>query len=90
MNVLPASLLLLGLIGAAGHAQAANNCTIALKGDDSMKFDLKQVTVSASCPTITIQLAHPGTLPAAPCVQAPPYTCRMAAASNGQLACATV
>lgn len=65
MNVLPASLLLLGLIGAAGHAQAANNCTIALKGDDSMKFDLKQITVSASCPTITIQLAHPGKMPAA-------------------------
>ena len=63
MKILSTSLLLLGLFG-AGHAQAAN-CTIALKGDDAMKFDLKEVAVSASCPTITIQLSHPGKMPAA-------------------------
>lgn len=63
MKVLSTSLLMLGVL-VAGHAQAANNCTIALKGDDAMKFDQKQITVSASCPTITIQLAHTGKLPA--------------------------
>lgn len=65
MKFLSTSLLALGLIAAAGHAQAAANCTIALKGDDAMKFDLKEVTVSASCPTITIQFAHTGKMPAA-------------------------
>ncbi|MBU8975767.1 azurin [Lysobacter sp. MMG2] len=63
MKVLSTSLLMLGVL-VAGHAQAANNCTIVLKGDDAMKFDQKQITVSASCPTITIQLTHTGKLPA--------------------------
>ena len=53
----------LALMGAAGMAQAAGNCTISLKGDDAMKFDLKEATVSASCPTITIELTHSGKLP---------------------------
>ena len=34
------TLLALALLGAAGMAHAAGNCTIALKGDDAMKFDL--------------------------------------------------
>lgn len=55
--------LALALLGTAGMAHAANNCSINLKGNDSMQFDLKQVTVSASCPTITINLEHPGKLP---------------------------
>lgn len=53
----------LALMGAAGMAQAAGNCTISLKGDDAMKFDLKEATVSASCPTITVELVHTGKLP---------------------------
>ena len=57
------SLLALALFGAAGMAQAAGNCTVSLKGDDAMKFDLKEATVSASCPTITIELTHSGKLP---------------------------
>ncbi|MDI9239938.1 azurin [Lysobacter sp. LF1] len=65
MKILSTSILVLGLLGAAGHAQAAGNCTISLKGDDAMKFDLKEATVSASCPTITIELAHTGKMPAA-------------------------
>ncbi|PZR02082.1 MAG: azurin [Archangium gephyra] len=44
-------------------AQAAGNCTVTLKGDDAIKFDLKTATVSASCPTITIELIHAGKLP---------------------------
>ncbi|GAB2505453.1 azurin [Pseudoxanthomonas sangjuensis] len=59
------SLIALALLGAAGMAQAAGNCTVALKGNDAMQFDLKEATVSASCPTITIELTHTGKLPAA-------------------------
>lgn len=53
----------IALLSAAGMAQAAGNCTVTLKGDDAMKFDLKTATVSASCPTITIELIHAGKLP---------------------------
>jgi len=56
-------LLLTGLL-LAGTAHA-ENCVIDLKGDDAMKFDKPEVTVSASCKTITINLAHIGKLPAA-------------------------
>jgi len=56
--------LALALLGAAGMAQAAGNCTVSLKGDDAMKFDLKEATVSAGCATITIELTHTGKLPA--------------------------
>ncbi len=57
--------LALALLGAAGMAQAAGNCTISLKGDDAMKFDLREATVSASCATVTVELAHTGKLPVA-------------------------
>ncbi|AKC86364.1 azurin [Pseudoxanthomonas suwonensis] len=59
------TLLAIALFGAAGMAHAAANCTVSLKGDDAMKFDLKEATVSASCTTITIELVHTGKLPAA-------------------------
>lgn len=55
-------LLLAGLL--VGTAVQAENCTIALSGDDAMKFDQTEVTVSASCKTITINLTHSGKLPA--------------------------
>ncbi len=55
----------IALLSAAGMAQAAGNCTVSLKGDDAMKFDLKEATVSASCPTITIELTHTGKMPVA-------------------------
>lgn len=61
-----ASHLLLGLVllGSASLVHAAPNCTLKLKGDDKMQFDLKTATVSASCPSITIELTHAGKLPA--------------------------
>jgi azurin len=65
MKILSTSLLCLGLLAASGFAQAAGNCTISLKGDDAMKFDLKTATVSAACPSITVELVHTGKLPAA-------------------------
>ena len=58
------TLVAIALLGAAGMAQAAGNCTVSLKGDDAMKFDLKEATVSASCATITVELTHTGKLPA--------------------------
>ena len=58
------TLVAIALFGAAGLAQAAGNCTISLKGDDAMKFDLKTATVSAACPTITVELAHTGKMAA--------------------------
>ena len=50
---------------AFGGTAAASNCTIRLKGDDRMQFDQKEVTVSASCKTINIELEHTGQLPVA-------------------------
>lgn len=57
------SLLALSLLAAAGFVQAAPNCTIKLDGNDAMQFDQKTATVSATCPSITIQFAHVGKLP---------------------------
>lgn len=54
----------LSLLCAAPLTHAAPNCTIKLKGDDRMQFDLKTTTVSAACPTITIELTHTGKLAA--------------------------
>ena len=54
----------LALLGAVGTAQA-QNCTISLEGNDRMQFDKKSVSVSASCPTITVELAPTGSLPVA-------------------------
>lgn len=58
-------LLALGLVlsGLAASASAAPNCTLKLKSNDQMQFDLKTATVSASCATINIELAHTGKLP---------------------------
>jgi azurin len=53
----------LTLLASAGMACAKPNCTIKLKGDDRMQFDLKTATVSASCPTITVELTHVGKMP---------------------------
>lgn len=59
------TLIALALLGAAGMAHAAGNCTVALAGNDAMQFNLKAATVSASCPSITIELTHVGKLPVA-------------------------
>lgn len=64
MNI-PTTFLALGLLGAASFAHAAPNCTIALAGSDQMQFNLKTVTVSASCASISMELVHTGKLPVA-------------------------
>jgi azurin len=56
--------LAIALLGTAPLAHAAQNCTLKLKGDDRMQYDLKTATVSASCPKITIELTHAGKMPA--------------------------
>lgn len=63
MKTIPTLALGLVLLGVAAHASAAPNCTIKLQGNDAMQFDLKTATVSASCATINIELAHTGKLP---------------------------
>jgi azurin len=60
LSAMKRSFLLLALL-ASGSA-AADECTIALKGDDAMKFDQASITVSAACPEITIDLTHIGKL----------------------------
>jgi azurin len=56
--------LALAACASASTVHAAPNCTIRLKGDDRMQFDLKTATVSASCPKITVELTHTGKLAA--------------------------
>lgn len=63
MDLLPRLLAALALLAATSAAHAAGNCIIALKASDQMKYDLSAVTVSASCPTIRIELVHTGRLP---------------------------
>ncbi|MGO1542229.1 MAG: azurin [Luteimonas sp.] len=58
------ALLGIALLCAFGTAQA-QNCTITLDGNDRMQFDKKSVSVSASCPEITVELVHSGALPVA-------------------------
>jgi azurin len=64
-RIVPTALLCVLALAFAGAAQAAGNCKLSLKGNDAMQFDLKTATVSASCPTITIELTHTGKLPVA-------------------------
>jgi azurin len=58
------SMILFAGLLAAGSVHAADNCTIDLVGDDMMKFDKATISVSASCPEITMKLRHSGKLPA--------------------------
>lgn len=58
------STLALALLAITPHARAAQNCTVKVAGNDAMQYDIKTATVSASCPKITIQLAHTGKLAA--------------------------
>lgn len=65
MKILSRSLLALAVLGATTAAYAApNNCTIKLKGNDAMQFDLKTATASAACPKITVELVHTGKMAA--------------------------
>lgn len=62
-----ATRLILGLALAAafGSAQADDACKIKLGSNDMMQFDQKELTVSAGCKTVEIELVHTGQLPVA-------------------------
>jgi azurin len=64
MNTATRTLLAALLLGTASLSHAAPNCTVRLKGNDAMQFDLKTATVSSACPRITIELTHSGKLAA--------------------------
>lgn len=56
-------LLALCALACTGLAQAAPACSIALRSDGSMRYDLERVAVSAACPSINVVLTHSGRLP---------------------------
>lgn len=62
-SILLASILVVLALPVASGAAYAANCSIELKAGDSIKFDQRTVTVSASCSTITVHLVHQGQLP---------------------------
>ena len=49
------------------HCRAADGaCKAVVKGDDAMKFDIKEIKINkASCPEFTVEVDHIGKLPAA-------------------------
>ncbi len=49
---------------AAGDA-AVTGCSVAIEGNDMMKFNVSSITVPASCSEFTINLTHVGRLPEA-------------------------
>lgn len=63
MKTVPKVLLILSALGAT-TVHAAPNCVVKLKSNDAMQYDLKTVTVSASCRKITIELTHTGKMAA--------------------------
>ena len=46
-------------------ALAQDNCTINIQAGDSLKFDVREVLVPASCKQFTVRLTHTGRLPKA-------------------------
>ncbi|AFT69606.1 Electron transfer protein azurin I [Alloalcanivorax dieselolei B5] len=48
--------------GLSSLAQAADNCQVTLHGDDNMRFDQSEITVSSQCEAVTIELVHSGKL----------------------------
>ncbi|GHD66173.1 hypothetical protein GCM10007164_04440 [Luteimonas padinae] len=60
-----------GAVDAAGATPAAagdaavTGCSVAIEGNDMMKFNVSSITVPASCSEFTINLTHVGRLPEA-------------------------
>jgi azurin len=57
------TLFFIAALCACGLAQA-QNCNVDLTTGDQIKYDQRSVTVSSTCPTITVTLTHAGRLPA--------------------------
>ncbi|MEN4829206.1 azurin [Pseudomonas sp. P39-UII1] len=47
----------------SGVVYADPQCSVTIHGTDQMTYDLKTITVPASCEHFTVNLKHPGTLP---------------------------
>ncbi len=55
--------LLTAALAFSGSFVYAADCSVDLKANDAMQFDLKEMTVPKSCKEFTIRLTHTGTLP---------------------------
>ena len=47
----------------SGFVYADEQCSVTIHGTDQMTYDLKTITVPASCKQFKVTLKHPGTLP---------------------------
>lgn len=57
------SLLILGALFCFGGSAMAADCEATVESNDAMQFIQKEITVSKSCETFTVKLAHIGVLP---------------------------
>lgn len=53
---------LLGSMLFVANAAQANECELTITGNDSMRFDKKEMSVPASCDEVTVTLIHSGKL----------------------------
>ncbi len=51
-------------VATSGAANVRADCSKDIEGNDSMKFNVRSITVPASCTDFTIRLKHVGKLPA--------------------------
>lgn len=56
-------LLLATIFGSMSAFAYSAECTVDLSGNDQMKYDLSEITISKSCKEFTINLKHSGALP---------------------------
>jgi len=54
----------IGLLLVTDLAQAAKTCTLAVEGNDLMKFNVAEMKVAADCTEVEVVLKHTGKLPA--------------------------
>jgi azurin len=47
---------------AGAHAVYADPCSVAIEGNDMMKFNLREITVPAECGEVEVRLKHSGKL----------------------------
>lgn len=51
------------LVLASGQVFAEENCSVTVDSTDQMTFDKKEIEISKSCKTFTVNLTHSGSLP---------------------------
>ncbi len=60
--IIPSVTLFLNL-SCVGILNAASSCSFRIVGDDTLKFDLKEIRVSKDCDDITVTIAAGGKMP---------------------------